>query len=265
MHLDSHFVDPDLPGEGNFKIYLSDLPDGMSEEEAEDYSLWLLIEPEETEENEATFFAKMKAKCPSIREIRVITKAFDTAIEEIEVLFVRDIYKDANLYTNAFVIASIIGTIVYRYIDNFFKTHTDLQETREFKVQVGFNAIFKKLKKEVLHSTDLVQNFAGNYDYLTFYKESMLTRDGLPVKFNSADTAFRCASNTTIDVINNCLDARNVPNMDSSWRYASLKSAIIKLFCYRVVLRTGEGYCKLPPHIASKKACINPNCESGCF
>ena len=53
--------------------------------------------------------------------------------------------------------------------------------------------------------------------------------------------------------------------MDSSWRYASLKSAIIKLFCYRVVLRTGEGYCKLPPHIASKKACINPNCESGCF
>ena len=84
MHLDSHFVDPDLPGEGNFKIYLSDLPDGMSEEEAEDYSLWLLIEPEETEENKATFFAKMKAKCPSIREIRVITKAFDTAMHLME-------------------------------------------------------------------------------------------------------------------------------------------------------------------------------------
>lgn len=264
MHIDSRYVGPELPGEGDFHMIITDLPEGTTEEEAEDYAPRLLLNEINVDESEESFFKRLKEVCPTIREVKVTSKAFDNAIEEIEVLFVRDVYKDANLYTHAFIIASIVGTIVHRFIDTFFTRHPELQKTREFKVQVGFCAVFKKLKKEVLKG-GFVRALPGNYEYLTFFKESLLMQDGLPVKFCTPDAAFRCAANTTIDVINNCLDARNVPNMDSSWRYASLKSATIKLFCYEVPFQTGKGYCKLPPRIANKKACINPNCESGCF
>lgn len=120
-----------------------------------------------------------------------------------------------------------------------------MENTREFKVQVGFSAIFKKLKKDI----DLVKGkevLNGNYDYLTFFKESLLTRDGVALKFNEPWTAFKCSVNTTIVIIINCLDTRNVPNMDIGWRYHSLKSATIKSFFYNTNMRARQGFKIFP-------------------
>ena len=210
------------------------------------------------------FFAALRHRVPCIRNIFVTARAFDDAIIEIEVFFNSDELRNTLLINRAEDIARALGNIVYRYIFNFYTMNNgEYVGRREFKVQVGFSAIFKKLKKD--HAPGDGDAFIGNYDYLTFYKESMLTRNGLAIRFNSADKSFKCTYNTTIDVINNCLDARNVPNMDSAWRYEALKSATIKLYCYEVVVRVGGYYERLPERIASKKACINPNTPSGCF
>lgn len=210
------------------------------------------------------FFGAMMAALPCIRNIFVTARAFDDAIIEIEVLFYTEKLKNTLLVENAEDIACALGNIVYRYIYNFYTMNDgEYVSKREFKVQVGFSAIFKKLKKD--HAPGNGNAFIGNYEYLTFFKESMLTKNGLAIRFNSADKSFKCTYNTTIDVINNCLDARNVPNMDSAWRYEALKSATIKLYCYEVVVPNGGYYERLPERIASKKACINPNTPSGCF
>ena len=209
------------------------------------------------------FFNKLKEDVPIIRDIFVTTKAFDDAIVEIEVLFHTNLVRNMELVRQADNISRALGSIVYRYIYNFFEDYPDLGDSREFKVQVGFTAIFKKLKKMMIDKDD--KQAVGNFDYLTFFKESMLTRNGLAIRFNSAEKSFKCTYNTTVDVINNCLDARNVPNMDSAWRYDSLKSATIKLYCYQVTMKKGGYYCPLPPKIANKKACINPNTPEGCF
>ena len=210
------------------------------------------------------FFEAMMAALPCIRNIFVTARAFDDAIIEIEVLFYTEKLRNTLLVENAEDIACALGNIVYRYIYNFYTMNDgEYVSKREFKVQVGFSAIFKKLKKE--HAPGDGNAFIGNYEYLTFFKESMLTKNGLAIRFNSADKSFKCTYNTTIDVINNCLDARNVPNMDSAWRYEALKSATIKLYCYEVVVPNGGYYERLPERIASKKACINPNTPSGCF
>ena len=70
----------------------------------------------------------------------------------------------------------------------------------------------------------------------------MISEDGQVVKFNTPDAAFKCTYNTTIKVINQCLDARNVPNLDSSWRYTVLRGATIRLFCFRSVVQMGQGF-----------------------
>ena len=131
---------------------------------------------------------------------------------------------------------------------------------REFKVQVGFSVVMKKLKKNAQG-----RYIDGEYDYAMWFKEAMLHENGLPLKFSNPDTAFKCAYNTTINVLNECLDARNVPNLDSSWRYTVLRGATIRIYTYRSVVQTGRGFFKLPTYIANKKACINPKSDSGCF
>ena len=108
-----------------------------------------------------------------------------------------------------------------------------------------------KLKKILIEKDD--KQAVGNFEYLTFFKESMLTRNGLAIRFNSAEKSFKCTYNTTVDVINNCLDARNVPNMDSAWRYEALKSATIKLYCYEVVLPSGGYYVRLQSGLQIKR------------
>lgn len=250
--IQQRFVKPDE--DNNYDITMGDRD-----------SVTPLIFPEDDTFNadDSVFFEQLKEDVPSIRNVFVTTKAFDDAIVEIEVLFHANMLRNMELVRQADNICRALGTIVYRYIYNFYEEYPLLGDTREFKVQVGFTAIFKKLKKILIEKDD--KQAVGNFEYLTFFKESMLTRNGLAIRFNSAEKSFKCTYNTTVDVINNCLDARNVPNMDSAWRYDTLKSATIKLYCYQVTIKKGGYYCALPPKIANKKACINPNTPEGCF
>ena len=82
----------------------------------------------------------------------------------------------------------------------------------------------------------------------------MITDEGQTVIFNTQDTTFKCTYNTTMKVINQCLDTRNVPNLDSSWRYMVLRGATIRLYCYEIVIQMGQGFRALPPHITAKKS-----------
>ena len=86
----------------------------------------------------------------------------------------------------------------------------------------------KKLKKD-----SQGRYIDGVYDYATFYKEALIMEDGVAVVFNTSDAAFKCAYNTTMKVINQCLDERNVPNLDSSWRYAFLREQLCDFFAMK--------------------------------
>lgn len=60
--------------------------------------------------------------------------------------------------------------------------------------------------------------------------------DGVTVRFNNPVKAFKVTYNTVVDVINNCLDQRNVPNIDSTWRYDLLKYATVNFSVTNVYL-----------------------------
>ena len=241
------FANPD--GDNDFTMV-------AGEERAEP---WFL----DADQGDEDFFDELKARTGFIRQVAVTARTFDDAIIEVEVVFIQARLQNLLLVNNSHTVARSIAMIVYRYIAVFFREYPAYVGRREFKVQVGFSAIFKKLKKEMVEAGG--RDALGNFDYLTFFKESMLTRDGVAIRFNTAEKAFKCTYNTAVDVINNCLDARNVPNMDSAWRYDSLKSATIKLYCYQVAAVPGGAYCQIPPKIANKKACINPHTSEGCF
>ena len=250
-HIESEFKNPD--GDDSFD---------MKKGDEEVVMPWIEGGNELTMEDE-DFYEILRERAGFIRRVVIAAKTFDDAIIEIEVIFDPAQLRNLRLVEKANDIARAIATIVYRYIAYYYVKFAAYANRREFKVQVGFTAIFKKMKKELVNP--MYKEANGNFDFLTFFKESMLTRDGVAIRFNSAAKSFKCTYNTTIDVINNCLDARNVPNMDSAWRYDSLKSATIKLYCYNISAIPGGYYCRIPPNIASKKACINPNTPSGCF
>ena len=69
------------------------------------------------------FFNKLKEDVPIIRDIFVTTKAFDDAIVEIEVLFHTDFVRNMELVRQANNISRALGSIVYRYIYNFFEDY----------------------------------------------------------------------------------------------------------------------------------------------
>ena len=242
---------------------------GFTQPDGDDFSYYnvegrtipsLVMTPDQAfVESDREFFTLLKT-IPLIRDVFTYQTAFDEAIVEIEVAFNPAMVKDSYLYFNASTIANVLSTIVYRFIGLYYRRNPKHTLTREFKVQVGFHAVFKKLKKDVTIKAGQV---TGGFDFLTFYKESMLNKDGVTLRFNTAEKAFKVTYNTTIEVINNCLDARNVPNMDSVWRYELLRTANIKLYCYECVVAMGK--ITIPPCIANKKACINPESTSGCF
>lgn len=215
--------------------------------------------------NDREFYNLLSGSLSFVNIILTSSKAFDDAIIQIEIVFNRVLLRDDLLFNRAEDICRLIGSLVYRYVYKFFYLNAGLRSRREFKVQLSFSAIFKKLRKDFLSPIG-APAIVGNYEYLTFYKEAMCPdSEGKVVHFKTPQTGFQCAYNTASVLINQCLDARNVPNMDSSWRYDSLKAATIKLFCYESVVSSGHGYMPIPKHIASKKACINPKCDQSCF
>ena len=197
---------------------------------------------------------------PEFKKVSTSARAFNGAIIQMEANFnVREV-EDALLYNKAKRISEVLSTLVYCYIDIFYARNPQHKRDREFKVQVLLAIVVKKLRKD-----SQGRYIDGVYDYATHYKEAMITEEGRVVKFNTPDAAFKCTYNTSIKVINQSLDSLNVPNLDSSWRYAALRGATVRLFCFKSVVQIGQGFFELPPYIANKKACINPKSDHSCF
>ena len=84
---------------------------------------------------------------PEFRKVKTSAEAFGKAIIQMQASFNVPQVEDANLYTRAKRIAEVLSTLVYHYIDIFYARNPHHREDREFKVQVGFSVVMKKLKK----------------------------------------------------------------------------------------------------------------------
>lgn len=249
VHIDLGFVDPLRPALGQ-KIPGVPIPRPLTTEIA-------LING-----NDLVFSNFLRTQCAYLRQSYISERGFGNSLLENHTDFLPDAVTDANIVGEADLLGRLVGTIVYRYMVIMMNNAQIRGSNIQFKVQVGFKCLFKKPKKSF--DADGAPFYDGTFEYLTFTKESMLMEDGVALRFREPLVAFRCAYNTTIETINNCLDARNVPNMDSAWRFNVLREAIIRLFRFESIIPGGK-YVPIPKIIASKKACINPKVDSGCF
>lgn len=125
------FANPD--GDNNFTM----------REGEERVEPWFL----DVHQSDEDFFDELKARTGFIRQIAVTATTFDDAIVEVEVVFIQARLQNLLLVNNSHTVARVIAMIVYRYIGVFFREFPQYVGRREFKVQVGFSAIFKKNEK----------------------------------------------------------------------------------------------------------------------
>lgn len=71
-------------------------------------------------QDDADFFGELKTYYEFIDRIYVVGKSFDDAIIEVEIVFEKDYFADIKLYESKFGIPSLIGTIVFRFIRQFY-------------------------------------------------------------------------------------------------------------------------------------------------
>lgn len=183
-------------------------------------------------------------------------KGFNNSYMVIDCFLNSDTLRESGIEENGRVLAFCVGSIVEVVMRQFY--HSNPNTDVKFKVEVAFSCVLKKLQK-------LENDTTGKWDYRTFIKNSMLMKDGRIISFNNPVNGFRCAFNTTIDVINECLDVLNAPDLDSSWQFCTVRSVRITLYAFTDLKVFGNGYTKIPANIQGKKACINPLCEKGCF
>lgn len=143
----------------------------------------------------------------------IIEHKFDNSLLENYTEFIPDTVTNANIAGNADMLKWVVETIVFRYMNIMMNNSQICSLNIQFKVQVAFKCLFKKPKKS--YNIDGAPFYDGTFEYLTFTKESMFIEDGIILRFSELLMTFRCTYNTTIETINNYLDTRNMPNMDS--------------------------------------------------
>ena len=134
-HCKSHHTQDDAERIGN-------------EEEDEEFVPMLISDPDALRRcTDESLYRVIPEYYPEIKKVTTSAKAFNDAIVQIEVSFNAREIQDANLYTKAKRVGEVLSSLVYRFIDIFYAMNPQHSEDREFKVQVGFSVVMKKLKK----------------------------------------------------------------------------------------------------------------------